>query len=118
MGCHQACGPGTYDRYTLISLFCLLQMGFNIMSECMTNTRKIAEEMKKRKFNLCAPIVMPICAFDFPKEYNTKKVIEGMRKKGWGLAITSNKKIRFVLMPHILAKHIEQFIEDFDQSIV
>ena len=102
-----------------VGLFRLLEMdGYaKILDECMTNTRRIAEEMKKRKFNLCAPIVMPICSFDFPKEYNIQKVIEKMRKKGWGLAITSNRKIRFVLMPHILVKHVEQFIEDLDQSL-
>ena len=106
---------GTSPGASIITLWTLLnfhgQLGYRkIALRCMKNTNYLFDELLKiPDISIVDKPVLNIVGFKINS--NHPLIVKTLRQKGWSISIFPTH-IRFVLMPHINRKHIDNFIKD------
>lgn len=82
-----------------------------IVNRCMRLTRKLADEIPKiQGLDIMVKPTMNIVGVT-SRVFDVRQVAQELRQMGWAVALFP-KHIRIVVMPHILEKHIDEFVED------
>jgi len=81
-----------------------------IVSECMRNTRLLAECLEKDGFKLVVEPTLNLVAF---RSQNTKALAQKLQLKGWYVSyVPQYDCVRIVVMPHVKKRHITAFLND------
>ncbi|MBH58833.1 MAG: tyrosine decarboxylase MfnA [Thaumarchaeota archaeon] len=106
---------GTSPGASIISLWTLLnfhgQLGYRKTAvRCMNNTNYLYNELLKIP-NITIINKPTLNIVGFKINYNHRLIVKALRQKGWSISIFPTH-IRFVSMPHINRKHVDNFLKD------
>ncbi|MHA2173545.1 MAG: tyrosine decarboxylase MfnA [Candidatus Hodarchaeales archaeon] len=88
------------------------------VENCMSNTRFLEEELRKRQFIIPIKPVINILGVKTPENstLTEKKFHEKLWEKGWTTTVV-NGSLRFVIMPPTTQNHIKKLLQVIDQLL-
>lgn len=85
-----------------------------VATSCMDITHKLAEGIKEAGFELVTEPELNIVPFRSP-EITVEELAQRLEDKGWAVSLaTYPRSIRVIVMPHLKAEHINDFLKDLE----
>jgi tyrosine decarboxylase/aspartate 1-decarboxylase len=116
----QATLVGTRSGASVIAVWALLKhLGIEgykrIVGRCMRLTWKLVGEIKRiESLDIVTEPTINVVGLK-SEVFDIRKLAQELRLRGWAVSLFPNY-IRIVVMPHLLEKHIESFVEDLRES--